>query len=188
MHATSRGFRQWYRLSLAGALLCGATAVLLQHSKAEAQSGSRQGSGVRQARPMARRPFEDRLWSWLQAVQYRHWGPMPGQSTGTIPGKSPHGDFVKMYANRSAVQGMEDRAIIIKENYGPDGETLMAITLMYKIKDYDPENGDWYWAKYDADGRPSQMEGQPLVGRVQACIQCHAAAEGGDQVFANDAP
>jgi hypothetical protein len=30
---------------------------------------------------------------------------------------------------------------------------LKAITVMYKIKDYNPADGDWFWVKYSPDGK-----------------------------------
>ena len=33
----------------------------------------------------------------------------------------------------------------------------MAVTVMYRTKGYNPEGGDWYWAKYNPDGTIAQM-------------------------------
>lgn len=57
---------------------------------------------------------------------------------------------------------------------------------MYRTKDYDPAHQDWYWVKYEPDGRVSQMGGMPVGGKVSMCIDCHAGAGGGDFAFAND--
>jgi hypothetical protein len=77
-------------------------------------------------------------------------------------------------------------SILIKENYGKDKKTLMAVTVMYRTKDYDPKNNDWYWAKYEADGRISMMKSMPIAGKVMMCAKCHSGADGKDYVFAND--
>jgi hypothetical protein len=133
--------------------------------------------------------FEVRFWNWLQAAQYRNWSPLPGQTADAFAGKSPHGAQVKVYVNRTAVsepQQMPSGAALVKENYGEDGQTLMAVTVMYRSEGYDPENGDWYWVKYEPDGGVSRMDGMAVAGRVQMCADCHAGAQGGDYVFGND--
>ncbi len=79
---------------------------------------------------------------------------------------------------------------MIKENYGPDKKTLMAITAMYKTKGYNPTAGDWYWVKYNPDGsvanKSTDAGVKHLAGRVQGCIRCHDGADGGDFAFFND--
>lgn len=139
--------------------------------------------------PQARQPFEAKLWDWLQKSQYQNWSPLPGVSGEAYEGKSPHGDMVKLYANRTAGANpstLPKGSILIKENYGADGTTLMAVTLMYRSEGYDPEHGDWFWAKYDADGQVSQMNGMKVAGKVSMCIECHSSAGGSDYSFSND--
>ena len=66
---------------------------------------------------------------------------------------------------------MPNGVIIVKENYGKNQKTLMAITPMYKLKGYNPEGGDWFWAKYKADGSVDKS------GKVKGCIDCHCVQE-----------
>lgn len=43
--------------------------------------------------------------------------------------------MLKMYLNRKAVgrpEELPNGSIVVKENDGPDGDTLMAITVMYR--------------------------------------------------------
>jgi hypothetical protein len=54
---------------------------------------------------------------------------------------------------------------------------LGAITVMYQRKEgYDPENNNWFWAKYKPDGSlDKNPKGMALAGRVakgmpQGCI------------------
>lgn len=148
-------------------------------------SQSRRGSSVR-----ADEPFEVRFWNYLQQAQYRNWAPLAGQTDGFYPGNSPHGEKVKLYANRSAAAHGDAPpfgSILVKETYDASGKSLMAITVMYRSKGYDPENGDWVWTKFEPDGEVSVMNGMKLTGKVGMCAQCHKSAEGGDFVFANDA-
>lgn len=157
-----------------------------------AQSGTRSGSGMQRqapARPAPRPSFEQRLWDHLQAVRYDNWAPLPTAVADFYPAEGPHGAFVKLYANRTAVATPQDLPVgsmIVKENYARDRTTLMAITVMYRAKDYDPEHNDWYWVKYEPNGQAAQMNGMPVAGRAQMCIDCHSQAGGDDFVFAND--
>lgn len=153
---------------------------------AQERTTTAQRSGARSA-PQA--PFEQRFWDYLQTVHYRNWAPLPGESADFYPGQSPHGKFLKLYVNRIAAgapKELPDGSILIKENYGPDSKTLMAVTVMYRVKDYDPSNNDWYWVKYEADGTISQMQGMPIAGKVGTCIDCHRGAGDADFVFTND--
>ena len=81
-------------------------------------------------------------------------------------------------------------SILVKENYGKDGKTLMAVTVMYHSKGYDPQHHDWYWIKYMPDGKvaktPPDKGSRPIYGRFASCINCHGDAEGGDYSYAND--
>lgn len=161
-------------------------------------SGSRPSGGVTGSQSQSRsgtstrvdEPFEVRFWNYLQQAQYRNWAPLAGQTDGFYPGNSPHGEKVKLYANRSAAAHADDSpfgSILVKENYDASGKSLMAITVMYRSKGFDPENGDWVWTKFEPDGEVSVMNGMKLTGKVGMCAQCHKSAEGGDFIFANDA-
>ena len=202
----SRLFRAWLACGLCAAVAI----VLITLQRADAQSGSRSGgsgtrsggttprqggSGVRPGpsgsvqRPVAQEPFEVKFWNWLQSVQYRNWAPLPGQTAGTYAGESPHGAQVKLFANRTAAGDPEmlpNGSVLVKENFAEDGQTLMAITVMYRSTGYDPEHGDWFWAKYEPDGQVSRMDGMAIAGRVEMCADCHSGAGGGDYSFAND--
>ena len=133
----------------------------------------------------------DKLWNYISKKNsYLGWGYWSGYY-GIYPGKSPHGRYLKIYANgvalRAAREGkpMTTGAIIVKENYGPDKKTLMAVTPMYKIKGYNPEGGDWFWAKLKPNGEPFLgPDGKtPLVGKVKGCINCHSVQKNKGWLF-----
>ena len=114
-----------------------------------------------------------KLWTHINDNNpYLGWGFWPGY-VGIYPGKSPHGAYLKLYANAVALKAaregtpMPQGAILVKENYGKDKKTLMAVTPMYKVKGYNPEAGDWFWAKYDPKGKILKE------GKVKGCIDCH---------------
>lgn len=194
------------RLSIAVVTLLSITGIgLMLNSQEEvsAQSGSRGGSRSRGGYDVQRgygtqggirRPFEDRFWEYLISQKYENWAPVPGKSDGFSKGESPHGAFLKMYLNRTAAgkpKELPNGSIIIKENYGPDRKTLMAITVMYRSKGYNPNAGDWYWVKYNADGTiartPPEKGSMKIAGKFKGCITCHGeGAEGNDFAFFND--
>lgn len=133
--------------------------------------------------------FEDRFWSFLKQAQYQNWASLPGVPADGYQGKSPHGERVKLYANRTAAAKQDEfqsGSILVKENYDATGQNLMAVTVMYRYQGFAPNSGDWFWTKYEANGTVSMMNNMRVSGRVGMCIDCHQSAGGGDFVFAND--
>ena len=134
------------------------------------------------------RPQGEDVWQYITETNpYTQWSMYPDHE-GVYPGKSPHGAFLKLYANDIAVRAakenkpMPDGAILVKENYGKDKTTLMAITPMYKVKDYNPQGGDWFWAKYGPEGEIMAS------GKIEGCIKCHSAAKDHDWRFTEPRP
>jgi len=167
-------------------------------TRSSAQSGSatRTQSGTRSTQSVNQgsKTFEQKLWDHLVSSKYTNWAPVPGKSDDFAEGGSPHGAFVKMYLNRTAAGNSKELpsgSIVVKENYGPEKKQLMAVTVMYRSKGYNPDAGDWYWVKYNADGTvakaPPEMQSMPLAGKPMGCIKCHGeGAAGGDFAFLND--
>jgi len=121
------------------------------------------------------------LWDHLKKVDYTKWKMWPGK-TAFYNGKEPHGALLTTYVNgpaRRAVEGkkgvMPDRAIIVMENYSAE-KKLVAITVMYKFKGYNPQGGDWFWTRYSADGK---IEAE---GKIEKCIKCHAEKKDNDYI------
>lgn len=113
---------------------------------------------------------------------YQKWTLFPGKGK-LYEGKHPHGALLITYVNDVALKGIQtkagslaDGAIIVKENYMPD-KMLGAVTVMYRLKGFDPEAGDWFWAKYMPNG---QVE---AAGKVAMCSGCHAAKIDNDWIF-----
>ena len=119
--------------------------------------------------------------AYLDEVDYQNnedWKLWPG-TTEMYQGDDPHGAKLTTRLNSAALDAiaaaaMPDGAIIVKENYSPDGN-LGATTVMYKKSGYDPENNDWYWLKVLADGTVEKE------GMVQGCQDCHV--DGTDYVW-----
>jgi hypothetical protein len=112
---------------------------------------------------------------------YKKWKTWPGKGE-MYEGTEPHGSLLTTYVNDIALKsikkqkGMKNNAIIVKENYAPN-KKLVAVTAMYKVKGYDPENGDWFWVKYDA-GLNVLKE-----GKVKGCLACHGTVKDNDFIF-----
>ena len=125
----------------------------------------------------------EKFWTYISKTNfYKKWGMWPGHE-GMYPGNSPHGAYIRLYANDSALKAakagkpMPYGAILVKENYDKDKKTLMVITPMYKVKGFNPDGDDWFWAKYSPDGTPMQ------VGKVEGCMNCHSAQKSRDWIF-----
>lgn len=115
-------------------------------------------------------------------------------------GQHPHGAILDTIDRPFTLDG-HTGYLIIKRNYGGEGVSkqavandpdrwLGAITVMYRREaGYDPDNRNWFWAKYLPDGRLAENPtGMALAGRVakganEGCIACHQSAPGGDYVF-----
>lgn len=128
-------------------------------------------------------PKGDQLWKYLTKTKpYTDWDHWPGFED-MYKGQSPHGAFLKLYVNNKAKDAIErgdktmpENAIVVKENYNKE-KKLVSITPMYKVKDYNPEAGDWFWAKYGADGKIM------ADGKVKSCIGCHSKKMNDDYMF-----
>ncbi|MEZ5594018.1 MAG: cytochrome P460 family protein [Gammaproteobacteria bacterium] len=141
--------------------------------------------------------YASRLWQAL--IQANLVGSNAIQSKA-YPGQHPHGAVLQTIYTSLNLEGQDNR-LIVKRNYGGDGVSvqsvaenpdrfLAAVTVMYQRPGYDPDNGNWFWAKYLPDGSlDKNPKGMQLAGRVAkvnppaGCIACHNAAPGGDMVF-----
>ena len=112
---------------------------------------------------------------------YTKWQLWPGkgkQYTGT----EPHGSILTTYLNETAFSSankktaMTDGAIIVQENYTA-GKGFSALTVLYKIRGYNPVAGDWFWARYTPDGKVEAS------GKVDSCINCHTTRKDNDYIF-----
>ena len=112
---------------------------------------------------------------------YKTWELWPNKGK-LYKGTEPHGALLTTFVNNTAhfslknKKGMEVGSIIAKENYTADRK-FVALTVMYKIKGYNPAAGDWFWAKYNPDGTVA------AAGRVKGCIDCHSAKKDNDYTF-----
>ncbi|MCB9780912.1 MAG: cytochrome P460 family protein [Alphaproteobacteria bacterium] len=117
---------------------------------------------------------------WTEIDGYEGWS-QTADWIGIQPSvDGTHGDYVQIWANTTAygtITGggggdMPDGAVLVKEGYDDEtGSTLTGITVMKKVDGFDADNGDWFWAKYQADGTIE------LYGSVSGCSGCHSSGQ-----------
>lgn len=143
-----------------------------------------------------------KLWNNIQKDDYREtWKLYPGKGK-LYQGSHPHGAFLTTYVNGSALNGLSlgDKelpygSILIKENYMPD-KKLGAITVMERVKGYNPDAGDWFWVKFSPKGdiitKDVEMDGKKktvsIAGKPKGCIGCHTASVSGVQYIMTPLP
>jgi hypothetical protein len=167
------------RVLLLAILLCALIAVFSPVSAAEDAKPGSASQGTEEL-PEASGPA---LWDYLQRVDYSsNWKMWPGKSA-FYPGTQPHGALLTTYVNPIAYKAIEaktgmlpNHSIIVKENYDPQKE-LKSITVMYQVKGFNPEAGDWFWAKYAPDGKVD------AAGKVEMCIECHGKQKDNDYIW-----
>ena len=123
------------------------------------------------------------VWDYLKKEGYaKNWKMWPG-TTAMYQGPEPHGAFLTTYVNDAGLKSINakkgkfsDGSMIAQENYSKD-KKLKFIAVMYKVKGYNPQDGNWFWAQYKPDGR---IESE---GKVDECIKCHVAQKGNDYVY-----
>ncbi len=137
------------------------------------------------------------IWTYLEAHDLA--GP-DRIHTAPYEGTDPHGMMLETFYTKGTI-GALTNDLIVKNNYGPAGVTadevladpaahLGAVTIMFRREaGFDPENHDWFWAKFLPDGSlDKNPEGMALAGKIakgmdQGCIACHSGADGDDMVF-----
>ena len=153
------------------------------------QGSTTQGSATKQS--SNEKSFEQKMWSFIKSTRYDQWAPA-GDNGDFRKSDRPHGAMVKTYMNRVAAGNSAELphgSIIVKENYSPE-KKLMAVTMMYRSKGYNPDANDWYWIKYNADGTTAMMDTakgkMAIAGKAKGCMECHSGADGDDYAFFND--
>ncbi len=123
------------------------------------------------------------LWTYIAKTSpYTTWSYWPDHQ-GMLEGRAPHAPLHKVFVNKQALEStsapLQYGAIEVKENYSPAHE-LKAITVMYKVKDYNPNDGDWFWVKYSPKGEPLK------AGKPKGCIGCHGTRAANDFILVHE--
>jgi len=146
----------------------------------------------------------ERATMFLDLVKGQHyeytWNYETDVPAGYYIGNPPHGGVLRTFMNAIAYDAAQNRvgeyppgSIFVKENHMPvEGVTLpddknvaiagfpgnlAAYTIMAKISGYDPDNGDWFYAKLQPDGTID------AAGRAEGCIACHSSVKDNDYVY-----
>jgi cytochrome P460 len=143
-------------------------------------------------------PEASSFWEFItRSNPYRNWafyppkqGLYPSMRRGLTPARNPHGAYLKLYGNTAAIQTageahdkpMPDGAMLIMEDYDKDKVTLKSVTVMYRVKGYNPAEGDWFWGRYGPDGQVLES------GKVERCIECHRTQDWHDWRFTGAMP
>lgn len=120
------------------------------------------------------------VWKYITVTSpYTEWDNFKS-TIGMIEAAPPHGPKAKVYANELANESIykaDNGSIIVMEDYEEDGTTLRAVTLMQKRTGYNPQAGDWFWAKFSPDGTVEEE------GKIEKCIECHVSMAFDDYTF-----
>ena len=123
------------------------------------------------------------LWEYISKTspytQWKFWD----DHQGMLEGNEPHGSFNKVYVNdktyNSSSAPAEYGSIVVKENYNKR-KKLKAITVMYKVKGYNPDVGDWFWVRYSTRGKAKPY------GKPKGCVSCHTGNADNDFIYVHD--
>ncbi len=123
------------------------------------------------------------LWEYItKESPYKDWG-FWDDHQDIQSGNSPHGPFHRVYVNETLLKAdgapVPYGAIQVKESFDSNKKPT-ALTVMYKVEGFNPESGDWFWARYTLDGKAGP------AGKVQGCIGCHAVKEGNDYILVHE--
>ncbi len=123
------------------------------------------------------------LWKYITETDpYTKWGQWP-DFAGVVKSNSPHGPFVRVFVNKTGLAMTKPPAprgmIEVKEGLDKNNK-IRNITVQYKVgQDYNPEGGDWFWAKYSPQGKVD------AAGKLSGCIRCHKGRGDNDYITAH---
>jgi len=138
--------------------------------------------------------FAKSLWAALEKAEFV--GPNR-INVRPFDGNEPHGAIQQVLGKTLTVGGKTGK-VLVKVNHMGEGASIATVydnpnkflgayTVMFKREaGYDPENKDWFWAKYNKTGglmsnpKKMQLAGRVAKGAQKGCIFCHKAAGGED--------
>jgi hypothetical protein len=149
--------------------------------------------------------YAKKLWHQLETE--RVVGKQAIENQPFFGGAKPHGMILELAYQMITVAGHRG-FVVVKKNYNGPGVSVAAVeqnrqvyletytVMLQREPGYDVENNNWFWVKYDKQGRVLvKTVGKrelALAGRVAkgktpdengGCIYCHSSAGGGDYIF-----
>lgn len=131
-------------------------------------------------------PVAAELWEQISgANDYKSWPLLAGTTERQIS-NAPHGDLATIYYSGQDANAPSSGDILVKELWVGEEVEPQALTVMLKLEQFDPDNADWFYAKYLLDGTlDTTPSGVPLAGAMEpapgaACRGCHRGAPEGD--------
>jgi len=125
------------------------------------------------------------VWDFLKKADYAKKWKMWPDSKPMHKGVDPHGALLNVYVNDAALKGITAKkgklpveSMVVIDNFKAD-KKLENIDVMYKIKGFNPTDGDWFWAQFSPDGKVIEE------GKIDECIRCHAAQKTNDYVYSS---
>lgn len=180
-------------IAIAATALCGAAVVALAQDMPPPFGGPEDVT------------FAKKLWTQLEAERFV--GENALRATTYEGGTPPHSETLITLQGTVTIDGHTGLAFV-KKNFR-DGEAaateeqvfadpdkyLAMYTVMYRREaGFDPDNQNWFWVIYMADGSIRKApNGMELAGKIAAgmtleqmpanCIACHKLADGDDYVY-----
>ncbi len=65
----------------------------------------------------------------------------------------------------------------------PQRNLAIVAVMFQRQAGYDPDHHNWFYVRFDNEGKPTAPMGVPFAGRVPKCISCHQAAPGNDFIY-----
>ena len=127
-------------------------------------------------------PEAEAIWKYINQenpfTEWAFWSDHQGTDDSTA-----HAPKHKIYTNEQAITSetppMKNGAMLVKYNLTPADE-VKAVSVMYKVKDYNPTAGDWFWAEYKPTGEVV------MSGKGEKCLSCHNAEADNDYILGHD--
>jgi hypothetical protein len=131
---------------------------------------------------------------WQSIDGFMSWNEPAGWE-GIVPSSDgTHGPYVQIWIDDLTLNALDsgseipDGAKLVKCGYSdaegnPVSDSLgHSLTAMWKIDGYDPDHGDWFWARFDG----TTGEVATFAGQESACYSCHSADPDSDWVWYDD--
>jgi hypothetical protein len=153
-------------------------------------SGSSRSDRPRATRPQTPNEFHQTFWEYIvkKDAAYNTWKEL-SRAVPAEDVENPHGSDSATHANKVAAanpRNLPVGSILVREDYD-EKRHRVSISVLYRVKDFDKQHGNWYWIKYLENGSVARNADRRMIaGTVASCIECHSKAGGRDFVFSND--